>query len=106
MIEVMMVEGTAEVIHGWAWFLAHGVVLMLLGIPAIVRSATAAVVSLVCLGWTLMFASAIEFVGALLITDWTGVFLHLSMAVILGISGVIVGHAAEMGDYSHRIVKR
>lgn len=106
MIELMIEEGTAELIYGWAWFLAFGVVLVLLSIPAIVRSATAAVVSVVCLGWALMFASAIEFVGALLITDWTGIFLHLSMAIILGISGVIVGHAAEMGDYKSPDRKR
>jgi len=98
MIEVAI--GSAEIIHSWAWFFAFEAAFLLLGISARVRPATAGVVSVVCLGWVLMFASAIEFVGALLIANWTGFFLHLSMAIILAISGVLVGHSAEMGDYN------
>jgi uncharacterized membrane protein HdeD (DUF308 family) len=95
MIESMIVEGTAKMTHNWGWFVVFGVALLLLGISPIVRSVTTAVVSMVCLGWMLMLASAIEFVSALLIAGWTGFLLHLSMAIILAISGVLVGHSAQ-----------
>jgi uncharacterized membrane protein HdeD (DUF308 family) len=93
MIEVMIVEGAKEVIHGWAWFFFVGVVLWSLVLPAIVRSAVLTAVSVVCLGWALMFVSTIEFVTALLIADWAGFLLHLSMGIALAVSGVLVGHS-------------
>jgi uncharacterized membrane protein HdeD (DUF308 family) len=44
-IDVAISQATPEMIHNWGWFLAFGIVLILLGIIAIVRSAAATVVS-------------------------------------------------------------
>ena len=46
-IEVLVVKATPEMIHNWGWFLAFGIVLLLLGIAAIVRSFAATVASMV-----------------------------------------------------------
>jgi len=75
-IEVI-VGATPEMIHNWGWFLALGIVLLLLGIAAVARSVTATVASMVFFGWLLMFASLIEFVNAFMVGKWAGFFPHM-----------------------------
>ncbi len=88
-IEVI-VGFTPEMIHHWGWFLAFGIVLLLLGVAAIVRSATATVASMVFFGWMLMFASIIEFVNAFMVGKWAGFFLHMLIAVLFGAAGMLM----------------
>ena len=88
-IEVI-VGVTPEMIHNWGWFLAFGIVLIVLGIAAIVRSVTATVVSMVFFGWLLVFASIAEFVTAFMVGKWAGFFLHLLLAILFGITGVLM----------------
>jgi uncharacterized membrane protein HdeD (DUF308 family) len=88
-IDVMVVQVTQEMIHHWGWFLAFGIVLILLGIGAVVRSVTSTVVSMLFFGWVLVLASVIEFVNAFMVGKWAGFFLHLLIAILFGITGVI-----------------
>ena len=37
-IDVLVVQVTPEMIHKWGWFLAFGIVLLLLGVAAVARS--------------------------------------------------------------------
>ncbi len=90
MIDVMIVKVTPEMIHNWGWFLAFGVVLLLLGIAAIVRAFTATVVSMVFFGWVLVFASAVQFLDAFLVGNWAGFFVHLLMAILFVITGLLM----------------
>jgi uncharacterized membrane protein HdeD (DUF308 family) len=90
MIDVMIVKVTPEMLHNWGWFLAFGVVLLLLGIAAIVRSFAATVVSMVFFGWVLVFASAVQFVDAFLVGNWAGFFMHLLMAILFVITGLLM----------------
>jgi uncharacterized membrane protein HdeD (DUF308 family) len=77
-------------IHNWGWFLAFGIVLVVLGIAAIARSVTTTVVSMVFFGWMLVFASIAEFVTAFMVGKWSGFFLHLLAAILFGIVGVLM----------------
>jgi len=88
-IEVIA-RATPEMIQNWGWFLAFGIVLMLLGIATIVRSIKATVVSMVFFGWLLLFASIIEFVDAFMVGRWAGFFLHLLVAILFGIIGLMM----------------
>ncbi len=90
MIDVMIVKVTPEMIQNWGWLLALGIVMALLGIAALVRSTTATVVSMVFFGWVLMFASAAQFVDAFLVGKWAGFFLHLLIAILFGITGLLM----------------
>jgi uncharacterized membrane protein HdeD (DUF308 family) len=87
-IDVLIVKATPEMIHNWGWFLAFGIVLLLLGIAAIVRSFAATVASMVFFGWLLVFGGVIEFVHAFMVGNWAGFFLHLLVALLFGITGV------------------
>ncbi len=87
-IDVVVVRATPEMIHHWGWFLAFGIVLLLLGVAAIVRSFAATVASMVFFGWLLVFGGTVEFVHAFMVGNWAGFFLHLFVALLFGITGV------------------
>jgi uncharacterized membrane protein HdeD (DUF308 family) len=59
------------------------------GIVAVVRSVTSTVVSMLFFGWVLVLASIIEFVNAFMMGKWAGFILHLLIAILFGITGVI-----------------
>ena len=88
-IDVMVMQVTQEMIHNWGWFLAFGIVLMLLGLAAVVRSVTATVASMMFFGWLMVLASIIDLVSAFMVGKWAGFFLHLALAILLGITGAI-----------------
>lgn len=90
MTDVWIVQVTPEMIHHWGWFLAFGIVLLLLGIAAIVRSVAATVASMVFFGWLLVFAGIFEFVSAFMVGNWSGFFLHLLIAILFAIVGVLM----------------
>jgi uncharacterized membrane protein HdeD (DUF308 family) len=90
MTDVLVIQVTPEMIHHWGWFLAFGIVLLLLGIAAIVRSFTATVASMYFFGWLLVLASIFEFVSAFMVGNWAGFFLHLLIAILFGIVGVLM----------------
>src|SRR5271157_4847331 len=90
MTDVLVIQVTPEMIHHWGWFLAFGIVLLLLGIAAIVRSVTATVASMYFFGWMLVLASIFEFVSAFMVGNWGGFFLHLLVAILFGIVGVMM----------------
>jgi len=90
MNEVLIVQVTPEMIHHWGWFLAFGIVLLLLGIAAIVRSVTATVASMLFFGWLLVFAGIFEFVSAFMVGNWAGFFLHLLIAILFAITGILM----------------
>ena len=89
-IDVLIVRVTPEMIQHWGWFLAFGIVLLLLGIAAIVRSVTSTVVSMVFFGWLLVFGSIIEFVDAFMVGNWAGFFLHLLIAILFAVTGLLL----------------
>ena len=88
-IDVMLLQVTQEMIHHWGWFLAFGIVLMLLGIAAVIHSVTATVASMLFVGWLLVIGSIIEFVNAFMVGKWAGFFLHLLIAILFGVAGVL-----------------
>jgi uncharacterized membrane protein HdeD (DUF308 family) len=88
-IEVI-VQATPELIHHWGWFLAFGIVLLVLGIAAIIRSVTATVASMVFFGWLLVFGSIAEFVTAFMVGKWAGFFLHMLIAILFGVAGILM----------------
>lgn len=88
-IEVV-VGVTPEMVHNWGWFLAFGIILMLLGIAAVVRAVTATVASMVFFGWLLLFSGTIEFVHAFMVGKWAGFFVHILVALLFGITGALM----------------
>jgi len=90
MSDVLIIGVTPEMIHHWGWFLAFGIVLMALGIAAIARAVSATVASMVVFGWLLIFGSVFEFVAAFMVGNWSGFFLHLLLAILFAIVGIMM----------------
>jgi uncharacterized membrane protein HdeD (DUF308 family) len=88
-IEVI-VSATPEMIRNWGWFLAFGIVLVLLGIAAVVRAFTSTVASMMFFGWLLIFSGIIEFVHAFMVGKWAGFFVHLLVALVFGVAGALM----------------
>ena len=86
----VVVGATPEMVQHWGWFLGFGIVLMVLGIVAVVRSTTATIASMVFFGWLLVFSSVIQFVEAFMVGRWEGFFLHLLIAILFGIVGLLM----------------
>jgi uncharacterized membrane protein HdeD (DUF308 family) len=86
----VIVGATPEMIRNWGWFLAFGIVLMVLGIVAVIRSTTATIVSMVFFGWLLVFSSVIQIVEVFMVGRWEGFFLPLLIAILFGIVGLLM----------------
>src|SRR5215813_3385726 len=73
--------------HRWGWFLALGIIMVLLGTVALIVTPAATIGTVIVLGWLLVFSGIMEAIYAFRFRGWSGIFLHL----IAGILGVFVG---------------
>jgi uncharacterized membrane protein HdeD (DUF308 family) len=76
-----------EVRNNWGWFLAFGILLVLLGFAVISSSFYATIFSVVILGLFLIGAGVVQIVQAFIARKWSGFFLSL----LLGILYILVG---------------
>jgi len=90
MPDVFIFGVTQEMTQHWGWFLAFGIVLLALGIAAIVRSVTATVASMVVFGWLLILGSISQFVMAFMVGNRAGFFLHLLIAILFAVLGIMM----------------
>jgi len=73
--------------HRWGWFLALGVLLIVLGIVALVYTLAATLASVLVLGWLMFFSGIVEAVHAFHARGWGGVLLHVAGGAL----GVLIG---------------
>jgi hypothetical protein len=89
--------GLEHLRKSWGWFLALGIVMVVLGVIALTFIPAATLGSVLVLGW-LMFASGIlDGVYAFHARGWGGVLLHVLGAVLGVIVGVACGYAPGRG---------
>jgi len=81
-----MVEGLRE--HR-GWFLALGVVLIVLGIAALAYDVLTTIISVLVFGWLLLIGGVVEVFHAFRIHGWGGTLLHLLSALLAIIAGLI-----------------
>jgi len=88
---IVVINGaTPEMIHHWGWFLAFGIVLILLGIAAMARSFITTVASMMFFGWLLMVSGIVEFVHTFMVGKSPAFFVHLLVALVFGITGALM----------------
>jgi uncharacterized membrane protein HdeD (DUF308 family) len=71
----------------WGWFVALGVVLIILGFFALSAVAVASLATALFIGWLMLIGGVLETVGAFWSRRWSGFFLHL----LSGVLSIIVG---------------
>jgi uncharacterized membrane protein HdeD (DUF308 family) len=72
------------------WFIGLGIALIILGVIALGDSILVTVVSITLFGIILIVGAVLGMIEAFRLKKWTGFFLHLFLAVLSGIVGVII----------------
>jgi uncharacterized membrane protein HdeD (DUF308 family) len=89
-IQSLDIQVPHEVVQYWGWFLALGILLLLLGVAAVVRSVAATVISMLFFGWLLLIACGVEIAQAVMVGHWAGFFHHLLAAILFGVTGALL----------------
>jgi uncharacterized membrane protein HdeD (DUF308 family) len=77
-----MLTGLDQVRSKWGWFVALGIALIVVGAIAIGANYLTTLVTMIFLGWLLIFTGVFEAVSAFNVRGWGGFFLHLLGAAI------------------------
>ncbi len=85
---VRAVEETG-VRKNWGWFLALGIVQIVVGTLAVGFAFSATLASVVTLGVLLLIAGAAQMAAALLAREWDGFFLFLLLAFLYAVAGLL-----------------
>lgn len=78
-----------EVRQNWVWFLALGILLILLGSGVIGSSYYATIFSMILFGVFLISAGIVQVVQAFLARKWSGVFLSLFLGLLYLVTGFL-----------------
>lgn len=82
--------GAEEVRRTWGWFLALGIVLVLLGMMALGWSVLTTLVSVVVFGWFLLLAGILSILHAFWRRRWGGFFVELFAGILYAVFGLMV----------------
>lgn len=78
-----------DVRHNWGWFLALGILLILLGSGVIASSYYATIFSMILFGIFLISAGIVQVVQAFLARKWSGFFLSLFLGLLYIVTGFL-----------------
>jgi len=82
--------GAEELKRAWGWFLALGIILVILGVVALVWSVVATLVSVEIFGWLLLVGGVLSAAHAFLRRRWGGFFMELFAGVLYALVGLMV----------------
>jgi uncharacterized membrane protein HdeD (DUF308 family) len=87
MVSDLLLLDLEQMRRRWAWLLALGLLMLLLGTVAFFLAPAATLGTVLVLGWLLVVSGVIEAIHAFRVRKWGGMFLHL----IGGILGILIG---------------
>jgi uncharacterized membrane protein HdeD (DUF308 family) len=76
--------------RNWGWFVALGIVQILLGMIALGASVFATLVTVVLFGWLLLSGGVLSAVHAFWQKHWSGFFIDLAMGILYAVVGFMV----------------
>jgi len=85
-----LIAGMEEIRNSWGWFLALGILLMVIGAVCIVGDVTATFATVLIFGWLLLFSGVVALVQAFRTMNWGGFFLYLLTALFRGFTGYLL----------------
>ena len=97
MEQAIQLTGEGELKRSWGWYLALGIVMIVLGTIAIGSTFVMTIASVFFFGWLLIIGGVMEVIHAFWQERWAGFFLDL----LTGVLYVVVGWM--MGDQSQGI---
>ena len=88
--QVMPMVGLDTLRRGWGWFLALGIVLIVLGIFAVGWAAVVTVASVIIFGWLLIAGGVMQALHAFWRKRWGGFFVDLLTGILYVVAGFVV----------------
>jgi uncharacterized membrane protein HdeD (DUF308 family) len=85
-----LLAGMEEIRNSWGWFLALGILLMLLGAICIIGDVTATFTTVLVFGWLLLISGIVALVHAFGTRNWSGFFINLLSALFRGFTGYLL----------------
>jgi len=76
--------------RNWGWFLALGIIMIILGTLALGSALAVTLVSMIFFGWLLIFAGVFEVVQSFWQKRWGGFFLHVAVGILYAIVGLML----------------
>ena len=108
MEQAIQLTGEGELKRSWGWFLALGIVLIVLGTIAIGSTLVMTIASVFFFGWLLIIGGVMEVIHAFWHKRWAGFFLDLLTGVLYVVVGwMMVTNPKAVGslaDFGHRHV--
>ncbi len=87
----------AELKNSWGWFLALGILLLVLGATCLFKAQTATTFSILALGWVLLISGVLWLVSSILAMARPILFLYLLNALIRGAVGYLLIRHPDAG---------
>src|SRR5262245_23198102 len=82
-----LIAGIHRIRASWGWFLAVGILLIVLGTVCIAGEVLATFATILVLGWLLLISGVVALVHAFQIHTWQGFFMYLLSALLRGFTG-------------------
>jgi uncharacterized membrane protein HdeD (DUF308 family) len=92
-----LMVGIERISHKWGWFLALGILLMIVGVIAIASSVATTVFSILFLGILLIIGGAMQMIHSFEIREWGGFLLHLLGGILTTVVGMLAVSAPAAG---------
>ncbi len=85
-----LIAGIEEIRRSWGWFLALGILFIILGMACITFDVTATFASVLIFGWMLLIGGVFALIQAFTVGQWSGFFLYLLSALFRGFTGYLL----------------
>lgn len=85
-----LAAGIEEVRSSWGWFLALGIMFVLLGAVCVIGNVAATLTTVLLVGWMLLFSGIFALVHAFRTHTWQGFLLSLLSALFRGFTGYLL----------------
>jgi uncharacterized membrane protein HdeD (DUF308 family) len=86
----VLTEEAAGIRKDWGWFLALGIIQVIVGIFAVGFAFSATLASVMTLGILLIIAAGAQTAAAVLARDWGGFFLFLLLGIVYAVAGFLM----------------
>jgi uncharacterized membrane protein HdeD (DUF308 family) len=80
-------ETRREIARRWGWFLALGIVLVLIGMAAILFPFLSTIAAKIAIGWIFLVAGVVEVFHAFYVQRWAGFFWNLLIGLLYIVAG-------------------
>lgn len=85
-----LTAGVHEMRSSWGWFMALGLLLVLIGVICIIGDVTATFVTIIAFGWLLLLGGVVSLIQAFRVHNWSGFLLYLLSALLRGFTGYVL----------------